>query len=195
MRVCLGVILCVMKYAVLILATAMCLLSVQANAQRGKNWRLFGGKGTETEAASEPDTIEMAQPVDTVESAIAADSVQLPDTSKAGVIEVLQDYRIRELLNKQIAINDSTGTIPGYRVQIWFGSGAGSGSRAKEVEADFLSKYPDIATYRQYKAAAFRLKVGNFRTRMHALKFLGEVREHFPSSFVVEDAIELPPLD
>ena len=187
------ILLFAMKFALTLLLVLSFALGNSASAQ---NWKLFGGNKKNKEATTEvPDTVAV-EPVDTVvqEPLVDDGHIPAPDTSQSGVIEIYQDYRIRQLLDKQIYINDSTGTIKGYRVQLWFGSGAGSATKAKEVEAEFLGMHPDVPTYRPYEKAAFRLKAGNFRTRMQAQKFHEEVREYFPAAFIIEDRIELPEL-
>ena len=184
-----------MKSAFSLLLILTVYFSGSANAQ---SWKLFGGNKKNKEATTEtPDTV-VAAPVDTVqpeaEELVEDGHLPAPDTSASGVIEIYQDYRIRQLLDKQIYINDSTGTIKGYRVQLWFGSGAGSATKAKEIEAEFLGMHPNMPTYRHYEKAAFRLKAGNFRTRMQAQKFHEQVREYFPAAFIIEDQIDLPEL-
>ena len=181
-----------MKFAFsLLLVLALC------GTSSAQSWKLFGGGKKDKDTATEvPDTVA-ATPVDTVvpdEPLVEDGHMPAPDTSKSGVVEIYQDYRISQLLTLQKYINDSTGTIKGYRVQLWFGSGAGSATKAKEVEAEFLGMHPDVPTYRHYEKAAFRLKAGNFRTRMQAQKFHEQVREQFPAAFIIEDQIDLPEL-
>ncbi len=183
-----------MKFALPFLIVVAVLFSSNVFAQKRNNWKLFGSKNnTEQEPAPTDSVVEV--PVDTVIEAIVPDGyMPASDTSESGVVEIFQDYRIRKLLDRQIRINDSTGTIKGYRVQIWFGSGAGSATKAKEIESDFLGQHPDVPTYRHYEKSAFRLKAGNFRTRMQAQKFHESIRDAFPAAFIIADDIDLPAL-
>ena len=104
---------------------------------------------------------------------------------------MIEDARVKEMLTKYIDSQD--GKIKGWRVQIHFGS---ESAKAKEVKAKFLQKYDaeDIPAYLCYAQPYFKIRVGDFRTRLEAFKFLKEVSEDFPGSFIVEDTIELPKL-
>ncbi len=107
-----------------------------------------------------------------------------------GKVEVVQDYKIRELLNKHIDIN-SKAPIKGYRIKIHFGADK---NKAKEIKAKFISKFPDIPAYEKYDQPNFNIRVGDFRTKLEAYKFLKEIQVDFPSSFLVQDNIEMPEL-
>ena len=107
-----------------------------------------------------------------------------------GKVEVVQDYKIKELLNKHIDIN-SKAPIKGYRIKIHFGADK---NKAKEIKAKFISKFPDIPAYEKYDQPNFNIRVGDFRTKLEAYKFLKEIQVDFPSSFLVQDNIEMPEL-
>ena len=100
-----------------------------------------------------------------------------------------QDPRIQKMSDKYV--ESQNGKIKGYRVQIHFGA---EKSKALSVKAKFLSKYQDVRAYDPYDAPYFKIRVGDFRTKLEAYKFLKEVMEEFPGSFIVADEIELPPL-
>src|SRR3990170_5382418 len=106
--------------------------------------------------------------------------------SDTGRVEIIQDGRIAALVEKHIAINEKQKGIPGYRVQIFFGS---KRKDVLEVRTDFLAKYPDIGAYIQYDEPYFKVRVGDFRTQLKAQKFYKEISGGFPNSFIVEDLI------
>ncbi len=112
--------------------------------------------------------------------------------SDTGRVEIIQDSRISALVEKHIAINEKQKGIPGYRVQIFFGS---KRKDVLEVRTDFLAKYPDIGAYIKYDEPYFKVRVGDFRTQLKAQKFYKEISGSFPNSFIVEDLIVLPELD
>ena len=112
--------------------------------------------------------------------------------SDTGRVEIIQDGRIAALVEKHIAINEKQKGIPGYRVQIFFGS---KRKDVLEVRTDFLAKYPDIGAYIQYDEPYFKVRVGDFRTQLKAQKFYKEISGGFPNSFIVEDLIVLPELE
>jgi len=113
------------------------------------------------------------------------------DTSNAdtGRVEIIQDSRIQALVEKHIAINAKQKGIPGYRVQIFFGS---KRKDALELKAEFLNKYPDINAYTKYDEPYFKVRVGDFRTQLKAQKLHKEISGNFHNAFIVQDLIILP---
>ena len=111
-------------------------------------------------------------------------------SADTGKVELVQEYKIKELVNKHVEIN-SKASIKGYRIKIHFGSDK---NKAKEVKAKFISKFPEIAAYEKYDQPNFNIRVGDFRTKLEAYKALKEIQLEFPSSFLVQDEIEMPEL-
>lgn len=108
-------------------------------------------------------------------------------------IQIVQDPRIKELVDKHVQLNEkNNGRMAGYRVQIHFGVDR---SKARDVKAKFLAGYPSIEAYERYEQPNFKIRVGDFRTRLEAYKFLKEITYEFPGSFIVQDEIELPELE
>lgn len=110
--------------------------------------------------------------------------------SDTGKVEIVQEYKVKELVNKHIEIN-SKAPIKGYRIKIHFGSDK---NKAKEIKAKFISKFPEIPAYEKYDQPNFNIRVGDFRTKLEAYKALKEIQLEFPSSFLVQDEIEMPKL-
>lgn len=105
---------------------------------------------------------------------------------------IFQDKRVNELVLKHVLINEAKkGKMKGYRVQIHFGS---EKTKALEVKSKFISQnYKEVA-YLDYQQPYFKIRVGDFRTKLEAYKFLQEILGGFPGAFIVSDDIELPPL-
>lgn len=78
----------------------------------------------------------------------------------------------------------------GYRVQIYFGDR----KNAQDKRGSFIRSYPSKGAYISYLAPNFRLRVGDFRTRLECEKFKQEIAKDYPGSYIVKDKIELPPL-
>lgn len=110
--------------------------------------------------------------------------------SDTGKVEIVQEYKVKELVNKHIEVN-SKAPIKGYRIKIHFGSDK---NKAKEIKAKFISKFPEISAYEKYDQPNFNIRVGDFRTKLEAYKALKEIQIEFPSSFLVQDEIEMPKL-
>lgn len=111
-------------------------------------------------------------------------------SADTGKVELVQEYKIKELVSKHIDVN-SKAPIKGYRIKIHFDSDK---NKAKEIKAKFISKFPEIAAYEKYDQPNFNIRVGDFRTKLEAYKALKEIQAEFPSSFLVQDEIEMPKL-
>lgn len=111
-----------------------------------------------------------------------------------GKLELIQDEKIDLLLEKHIKLNEISNTIPGFRINIFFQSGNNSKTNAYQVKSNFMNKYPDTEAYVIYEEPNFKVKVGDFRTRMEARGFLQQIKADFPEAFVIKDQINFPKL-
>jgi hypothetical protein len=105
---------------------------------------------------------------------------------------VMQEDDVTWLVEKYNNQNQTKPIINGYRVQIYFDSGNQSKKKANDVKTQFLAKNPDIPCYLVYQSPNFKVRVGDFRTRYEAYKFYREIKNDFPSAFIVKDEINFP---
>lgn len=105
---------------------------------------------------------------------------------------VVQDDDITWLVEKYNTQNQNKPIISGYRVQIYFDSGNQSKKKANDVKTQFLAKNPDKPCYLVYQAPNFKVRVGDFRSRYEAYKFYREIKNDFPSAYIVKDEISFP---
>jgi hypothetical protein len=110
-------------------------------------------------------------------------------------IEIFQDSRIDSLVQIHIAYNQAQDGIPGFRVQIFFDSGNFSQQKAMEIIEKFHERYEDIPAYISWKAPNYRVRVGDFRTRLEAEGFLARIKYRYPSAFVIPSKINFPNID
>lgn len=105
------------------------------------------------------------------------------------VDSVLSDY---EALRLKIMENPDSKAIPGYRIQIFFDSGLNSSDRARQIRDEFMMKYPEIQAYVSWKAPNYRVRVGDFRSRLEAEKTIQLIMVDYPSAWVSKDEINFP---
>jgi hypothetical protein len=101
------------------------------------------------------------------------------------------DPRIMKLQKKYVELNKLRQSVSGYRVQIHFGN---EREKAKEIKTQFLKTFPDIPAYESYQSPNFRIRVGDYRSKLEASKYLMQISGAFPSSFIVTDNIKYPKL-
>lgn len=112
----------------------------------------------------------------------------------SGKVTLKQDKRIEALVAKHIDLNQKAKGFPGYRVQIYFGSGPNAKNTANKLRSDFSLKFQDIDTYLIYESPYFKVRAGDFRNRNEAYKVFHILKQTYPEAFIVEDLISLPKL-
>lgn len=113
--------------------------------------------------------------------------------SQQGDIKVVKDPRIDALVAKQSQIipPDINPKIDGFRIQLFFDSDR---ELANNARSRFLTHFPKVDTYIEYNAPNYYVKVGDFRTRLEAERIKAEVETEFPTSFIIEEKVNLPRL-
>ena len=81
------------------------------------------------------------------------------------------------------------GEIYGYRIQIAAYSGVNSRSQAESARNTFNNLFPYTKSYLIYNEPYFKVRVGNYYTRLQAFKDLETIRETYPSAYIVPDKI------
>lgn len=106
---------------------------------------------------------------------------------KEGKVQIFQSPQIDSLLQQHIAYNAQKTTQPGYRVQIYFGN---QRIKANEAKTNFLMKYPDEDVYLIYQHPNYKVRVGDFKSRLEAYRFYRKIHPDFGSTFIVRDDIK-----
>lgn len=111
-----------------------------------------------------------------------------------GLVEIVADSRIDSLLLIHAEMGQQKQGIKGYRVQIFFDSGNNSKRGAMDAREAFLERYPTVAAYLTFKEPYYKVRVGDFRSRIEAEGFLRKIQREWPNAFSVEDLIQFPEL-
>lgn len=110
-------------------------------------------------------------------------------------VKVIADPEIDSLVAKHIRVNAEGKGFPGFRIQIFSDSGNGARERANEKRSAFVTKYPDVPAYLNFNNPNFIVRIGDFRTKLEARKFLNDITVDFPYAFVRKDMIQPPPIE
>ena len=78
--------------------------------------------------------------------------------------------------------------VQGFKIQLYAGN---KKIEAIKMKAEFMKKYEEVSPTIIYQQPNFKVRVGNYRNRLEATKFLEIYKIDFPSSFIVQDAIEI----
>lgn len=112
--------------------------------------------------------------------------------SKDGAMVIIQDTRIDSLVALSVAYNQSFPYISGYRVQIYMASGNDALSNAEIVKKDFEQNFPDLTAYITFREPYYRVRVGDYRTRLEANQLLKPIRKSYQDAWIIQDKISLP---
>lgn len=127
------------------------------------------------------------------------DSVSVNDTlfgiktaESEGKINVTKDKRIDDVSKKLAGgENKIKPIIHGYRIQIIASSDK---SIVDNERGKFIASFRGTKSYIDYGVPNYKLKIGNFRTKLDAQKFQNIMKEVFPSTLILSENIEFPKL-
>lgn len=97
------------------------------------------------------------------------------------------------MVDKHVELNQRVKTIPGYRVQIASFSGTNSKTSAFTLRDRFMTDYPDVQAYVAFDEPNFKVKVGDFRTRLEAYAFLQQIIEVYKGYIIKDNIYPEPP--
>ncbi len=81
------------------------------------------------------------------------------------------------------------GEINGYRIQIAAYSGVNSKSQAESARNSFNNLFPYTKSYLIYAEPYFKVRVGNYYSRLQAYKDLLDIQLSYPSAYIVPDKV------
>ena len=97
---------------------------------------------------------------------------------------IIKDIRI-DILNKTYA---ETFQLKGFRVQIYSGN---KRQPANNSRSKFLKTHPKTKAHLNYEQPYYKVRVGDFKTKLEALKYKKEIVDEFPNCFIVKDYIDV----
>ena len=112
-----------------------------------------------------------------------------------GVIRIQGDSRVEQLIQLECSVNKKDYSFSGYRIQILSVTTNNSNLDSLHRYCDVFEKaFPGVPSYLQYLDPDFKVRVGNFKTRLEAIPTLNKVRKKYPSSYIVKTTITLKEL-
>ena len=112
-----------------------------------------------------------------------------------GSLEINTDGNVRRLLDTYAQLMLEYPGVEGYRIQIFFDSGNTSKQAAMNIKRTFETRFPNIEAYISFEEPNYKVRVGNFRTKLDAEGCLKKIAPSYPSAFVVPDFIEFPKIE
>ena len=105
-----------------------------------------------------------------------------------GVIIIEQDSGIDYILNNYPMPVEAKRTVTGYRIQVLATT---SRQLANDTKAKVMDKFPDLRASLVYQQPYFKLRIGDFKTRLEATYFMQQVTPLYTGAFIVKDKIRI----
>ena len=101
---------------------------------------------------------------------------------------IIADLNLSRLLEINLEKSEKTDKIPGFRIQV-----ASSNNRfIIDEERDLAKKELEkFRTHVIYDQPYYKLRLGDYKTRLDAMKHLQEILEVFSSAYIVKDEIKV----
>jgi len=99
-----------------------------------------------------------------------------------GIITIDSSQEIKDLVSKKITYNTTNISTSNYRIQLFYGSE----NSAIKVQNKFRELFPTTSCNLEYDSPNWKIKVGNYKTRLKADKHLQEVILEFGDAIVIE---------
>ena len=108
-------------------------------------------------------------------------------------VRIVGDEAATQMVERHVELNQRVKTIPGYRVQIASFSGTNSKTSAFNLRENFITDYPTVRAYIVFDEPNFKVKVGDFRTRLEAYAFLQQIKEVYKGYIIRDNIYPEPP--
>ena len=113
----------------------------------------------------------------------AQDSTAMSSTNG----QIVQSYEISALLNRYDEFNKKRDITEGYRIQITYSDIREDIYKSKSM---LYHQFPDLGSYVEYEQPYFKLRLGDFTTRLEATYYLQQTIALYPGAFIVKDKIK-----
>jgi hypothetical protein len=122
---------------------------------------------------------------------LMAEALFAQDSLQAVHEDFIGDARIDTLLQLHELQNKKFPVIPGYRIQIYKESGNTALNQALTIRDQFEKRF-SLPAYITFNEPYYRVRVGDFRTRLEAIRFLEKIRRAYPLAWEIKDDIQIP---
>lgn len=138
--------------------------------------------------ANTPDSLAVAQNQDILKE------LKQPGLN-GGSVKIHSNHAIDNLLKWHIHMNQKKKTFTGYRIQIYSANSSGCNiEQLKDMRNKFEENFQDIPAYLKYFDPDFKIRVGNYHSRLESIPALHRVRKLYPASYPVKTDITIDEL-
>ena len=102
--------------------------------------------------------------------------------------KVKEESNIAALAAKYDDYNRKKEFTDGYRIQIMY---TDIRSDAYKNKGQMYKDFPDLSSYVEYEEPYFKLRIGDFKTRLEATYYMQQVTPLYSGAFIVKDKIRI----
>ena len=102
--------------------------------------------------------------------------------SQKGEITIVEDDKIRQMLHLKKSLEQDNNLTDGYTIQLFYGEKKEANTIINRYRNLFISWPASI----KYETPNYKVWAGNFITRLEADRALKEIKEKFPSAFILK---------
>ena len=103
-------------------------------------------------------------------------------------ITIDEDPRIDSLMIQQIEINKQKDGVSGFRIQI---KNTTTQKDANALRARFSRDFPELKSYLRYNAPYYKIRIGDYLTKLEAQKDLIEIKKKYKGAYPVPCPVNL----
>lgn len=96
--------------------------------------------------------------------------------------------QVDKALDAMSELNRNIRYSAGYRIQVYVGN---ERREVDEAKSFIYSNFPDLNTYLSFSQPTYRLKAGDFLSRMEAEKYINTIRQRYSTAMVVQERIDV----
>jgi len=115
-------------------------------------------------------------------------SISAQETFKYGHVSIVASDNIDMLVRKHIKMNQKQQTKKGFRIQLIQNSDR---SKVEQKKAEFLTDFPDLKPHMVYSQPYFKLRVGDFDSRLEAYPYYKSIIKKFSTATIVPDEVNI----
>lgn len=103
-------------------------------------------------------------------------------SAQEATITLNEDLKIHQLLELKKVLEEENKLTDGYTIQLYYGEK----NRANNVIQKYRYSYDSWSATIKYETPNYKVWVGNFSSRIDADRALIEIKEKFPSAFILK---------
>ncbi len=103
-------------------------------------------------------------------------------SAQEATITLNEDLKIHQLLELKKSLEEENKLTDGYTIQLYYGEK----NRANNVIRKYRYTYDSWSATIKYETPNYKVWVGNFSSRIDADRALIEIKEKFPSAFILK---------